>query len=130
MLKTLDAKQIHHVADQVWHKIKGAPLSLGKQYISDSDIEFALKEGAKVWNHVRKAMLNELIESWFNEFAGRDGFSLLADLNISREQLLEEILVFAQPVVAEMLASGFIEQRIEAQLGDFYNSPVVAELLG
>jgi hypothetical protein len=29
-----------------------------------------------------------------------------------------------------MLASGFIEQRIEAQLSDFYNSPVVAELLG
>ena len=135
LLKTLDAKQIHHVADQIWHKIKGAPLSLGKQYVSDNDIEFALNEGAKVWNHFRqtayaKDMLNELIAAWFNEFAGRDGLSILADLNISREQLLEEILVFAQPVVAAMLASGFIEQRIEAQLSDFYNSPVVAELLG
>lgn len=135
LLKTLDAKQIHHVADQIWHKIKGAPLSLGKQYVSDNDIEFALNEGAKVWNHFRqtayaKDMLNELIAAWFNEFSGRDGLSILADLNISREQLLEEVLVFAQPVVAAMLASGFIEQRIEAQLSDFYNSPVVAELLG
>lgn len=133
LLKTLDAKQIHHVADQMWHKIKGAPLSLGKQYVSDTDIDFALSEGAKVWNHFRltayaQEMLNELIGAWFNEFASRDGVSLLADFNISREQLVAEILVFAQPVVAQMLADGFISERIEAQLSSFYNSSVVAEL--
>ncbi|MFO1390687.1 MAG: hypothetical protein U1E94_00460 [Agitococcus sp.] len=135
LLKTLDAKQIHHVADQLWHKIKGAPLSIGKQYIADSDIDFAINEGLKVWNHFRKTtyaqeMLNELIAAWFNTFADRDGVSLLADLNISREQLVTEILVFAQPVIAQMLASGFIEQRIEVQLQAFYESSVVAELLG
>lgn len=135
LLKTLDAKQIHHVADQLWHKIKGAPLSIGKQYIADSDIDFAINEGLKVWNHFRKTtyaqeMLNELIAAWFNTFTDRDGVSLLADLNISREQLVTEILVFAQPVIAQMLASGFIEQRIEVQLQAFYESSVVAELLG
>ncbi|MCB1673883.1 MAG: hypothetical protein KDI00_04380 [Pseudomonadales bacterium] len=135
LLKTLDAKQIHHVADQLWHKIKGAPLSIGKQYIADSDIDFAINEGLKVWNHFRQTtyaqeMLNELIAAWFNTFADRDGVSLLADLNISREQLVTEILVFAQPVIAQMLASGFIQQRIDVQLKAFYDSPVVAELLG
>ncbi|PTQ91084.1 hypothetical protein [Agitococcus lubricus] len=134
LLRTLDAKQIHHVADQLWHKIKGSPLSVIQQYINDNDIEFATQEGVKLWNHFRqtayaKSLLQELIGVWFNHFAHKDGVSLLADLQISRDDLVREINAFAEPVVAEMLASGFLAERIEAQLSEFYGSEAVSKLL-
>ena len=135
LLRTLDAKQIHHVADQVWHKIKGAPLSVPQQYVKDADIDFAAKTGVDLWNHFRRTdyaagMLKELIGVWFSQFAGRDGLSLLADVGLSRDALLKEIKLFAQPVAAELLASGFLEQRIRAQLTEFYGQEAVAAILG
>lgn len=134
LLKTLDAKQIHHVADQLWHKVRALPLSVVKQYINQQDIEFGVKTGVTLWNHARhtayaQEMLNELISAWYQGFAQQDGVSLLADLNISREQLVQEILLFVQPVVADMLETGFIAARIDAQLSDFYQSEAVAALL-
>lgn len=133
LIKTLDAKQIHHVADQLWHKVKGLPLSVAKQYINQQDIEFGVETGVMLWNHARhtsyaKEMLNELIAAWYNDFAQQDGVSLLASLNISRESLVQDILVFAQSVVADMLATGFIAERIDAQLNEFYNSEAVAQI--
>jgi len=133
LIKTLDAKQIHHVADQLWHKIKGLSLSTVKQYLKPQDIEFGVETGVMLWNHARhtsyaKEMLNELIAAWYNGFAQQDGVSLLASLNISRESLVQDILVFAQSVVADMLATGFIAERIDAQLNEFYNSEAVAQI--
>lgn len=133
LIKTLDAKQIHHVADQLWHKIKGLPLSTAKQYINPQDIEFGVATGVTLWNHARhttyaKEMLNELIASWYHGFAHQDGVSLLASLNVTRESLVQDILVFAQPVVADMLSTGFIAERIDAQLNEFYNSEAVAQI--
>lgn len=133
LIKTLDAKQIHHVADQLWHKIKGLPLSVAKQYINPQDIEFDVTTGVTLWNHARrttyaKEMLNELIAAWYNGFAHQDGVSLLASLNVTRESLVQDILVFAQPIVADMLTTGFIAERIDAQLNEFYNSEAVAQI--
>jgi len=133
LIKTLDAKQIHHVADQLWHKVKGLPLSVAKQYINQQDIEFGVETGVTLWNHARhtayaKEMLNELIAAWYNGFANQDGVSLLASLNVTRDSLVQDILVFAQPVVADMLATGFIAERIDAQLNEFYNSEAVAQI--
>ena len=133
LIKTLDAKQIHHVAEQLWHKIKGLSLSTVKQYLKPQDIEFGVETGVMLWNHARhtsyaKEMLNELIAAWYNGFAQQDGVSLLASLNISRESLVQDILVFAQSVVADMLATGFIAERIDAQLNEFYNSEAVAQI--
>ena len=133
LIKTLDAKQIHHVADQLWHKVKGLPLSVAKQYINPQDIEFGVTTGVALWNHARhtsyaKEMLNELIAAWYDGFANQDGVTLLASLNVTRDSLVQDILVFAQPVVADMLATGFIAERIDAQLNEFYNSEIVAQI--
>lgn len=133
LIKTLDAKQIHHVAEQLWQKVKGQPLSVLKQYLKPQDIEFGVETGITLWNHARrtdyaKEMLNELIAVWYNGFAEQDGVTLLASLGISRDSLVQDILVFAQPVVADMLATGFIAERIDAQLNEFYNSEVVATI--
>ena len=133
LIKTLDAKQIHHVADQLWHKVKGLPLSVAKQYINPQDIEFGVTTGVALWNHARhtsyaKEMLNELIAAWYNAFANQDGVTLLASLNVTRDSLVQDILIFAQPVVADMLATGFIAERIDAQLSEFYNSEAVAQI--
>jgi len=133
LIKTLDAKQIHHVADQLWHKVKGLPLSVAKQYINPQDIEFGVTTGVALWNHARhtsyaKEMLNELIAAWYDGFAHQDGVTLLASLNVTRDSLVQDILVFAQPVVADMLATGFIAERIDAQLSEFYTSEAVAQI--
>ena len=132
-LTTLDAKQIHHVADQMWHKIKAEPLSVAQQYMGEDDIDFGSKVGIDIWNHVRQTpyaqeLIKELIAVWFNQFAHKDGLALLADLNINREIILKEAQLFAEPVVVEMLQSGFLAERINAQLTDFYSLDIVSQL--
>jgi hypothetical protein len=101
--------------------------------MSDADIEFGSKVGIEVWNHLRQTtyvqeLLKEMIAVWFSNFANKDGLSLLADVNISREALVQEIILFAQPVAADMLASGFLAERVKAQLSDFYSLDIVAQL--
>jgi hypothetical protein len=118
----------------MWHKIKAAPLSTAQQYMSEDDIEFGSKVGIDIWNHVRQTpyaqeLLKELIAVWFNQFAHKDGLSLLAELNINREIILKEAQLFAEPVVVEMLQSGFLAERIKAQLSDFYGLDIVGQLL-
>jgi len=134
LLRTLDAKQIHHVADQMWHKIKAAPLSTAQQYMGEADIEFGSKIGIDVWNHVRQtpyaqALLKELIAVWFSQFADKDGLTLLADFNINREIIVKEAQLFAEPVVVEMLQSGFLAERITVQLTEFYSLDIVSQVL-
>ncbi|MDO8416982.1 MAG: hypothetical protein Q7S87_12310 [Agitococcus sp.] len=133
LLRTLDAKQIHHVADQMWHKIKSAPLSTAQQYMGEADIEFGSKIGIDIWNHVRQtpyaqALLKELIAVWFSQFADKDGLTLLADFNINREIIVKEAQLFAEPVVVEMLQSGFLAERITAQLTEFYSLDIVSQV--
>lgn len=133
LIRTLDAKQIHHVAEQMWHKIRAEPLSTSQQYLNNSDIEFASQVGIDVWNHLRQtpymqALLKELIAVWFNTFAHKDGLTLLADVNITREILLKEAQLFAEPVVVEMLQSGFLAERVTAQLTEFYSLDVVSQI--
>ncbi len=133
LIRTLDAKQIHHVAEQMWHKIKAQPLSTSQQYLNNSDIEFASQVGIDIWNHLRQtlymqALVKELIAVWFNTFADKDGLTLLADVNITREILLKEAQLFAEPVVVEMLQSGFLAERVSAQLTEFYSLDVVSQI--
>ncbi len=133
LIRTLDAKQIHHVAEQMWHKIKAEPLSTSQQYLNNSDIEFASQVGIDIWNHLRQtpymqALLKELIAVWFNTFAHKDGLTLLADVNITREILLKEAQLFAEPVVVEMLQSGFLAERVTVQLTEFYSLDIVSQI--
>lgn len=133
LIRTLDAKQIHHVAEQMWHKIKAAPLSTVQQYMNEGDIEFAADVGVDIWNHIRQTayaqdLLKEMIGVWFSQFASKDGLSLLADLHITRAVLLQEITLFAQPVVADMLSSGYLAERVQAQLTEFYSLDFVSQL--
>jgi hypothetical protein len=131
----LDGKQIHHVAEQLWHKLRAQPLSDVRKYFGEKDIDQFADIAEEAWNHIRRtdyvrAQVKAGVESWFSRNGGRTASALLADLGVSREVLLAEIRVHARVLVGEMTASGFLEQRLREQLAEFYGSDTVNGLLG
>lgn len=80
-------------------------------------------------NTLRASITEELIAVWFSQFADKDGLTLLADFNINREIIVKEAQLFAEPVVVEMLQSGFLAERITAQLTEFYSLDIVSQVL-
>lgn len=134
IVNALDSKQIHQIAEYVWHEVKAEPLSKGTSYLKSGDVELAVSVGSDVWNHFRQTayaqqMLSTLLAHWFSRNGEKSALTLLAELNISRETLLQEIIVSAQPVVAELLASGFFAERVRSQLEAFYSLESVSQLL-
>lgn len=131
----LDGKQIHHVAEQLWHKLRPQPLSDVRKYFGEKDIDQLAAIAEEAWNHIRRtdyvrAQVRTGIDSWFSRNGSRKALELLADLGVSRDDLMAEIKTTARVIVGEMAASGFLESRIRAQLAEFYGSDAVSGLLG
>ncbi|HEX5362523.1 MAG TPA: hypothetical protein VFW49_15780 [Fluviicoccus sp.] len=131
----LDARQIHNVAEQLWNKSRGLPLSTARQYFNEKDLDQLSYIIEEAWNHIRRtdyirAQVKTGIDGWFSRNGNRKAGDVLADLGVSRDILLAEIKTSARVIVGEMAASGFLEARVREQLAAFYGSDVVSGLLG
>ena len=131
----LDARQIHQVAEQLWHKSRALPLSTLRQYFGEKDIDQLSYIIEEAWNHIRRtdyiqAQVKTGIDSWFSRNGSRNASAVLADLGVSRELLLAEIRTTGGVIVNEMVASGFVEARVREQLSAFYGGATAVKLLG
>ncbi|HET8705467.1 MAG TPA: hypothetical protein VFM46_04110 [Pseudomonadales bacterium] len=132
--KSLDENRIRTVAQQFWENVKFKNLSAGAAYIDVSDFDDFAFIAKNIWNHLRQTdyarqLVKELVHEWFQQWGRENVLNLLENLGVSRGQIVAEVKIMAVPLINEGLLSGFIEERIRAQLEPFYSGEAVTAIL-
>lgn len=133
--KSLGEENIKRVAKNVWTTVENEKLDLAKRYIKPDDIDQANQISREIWLDIRKLpalksiflfVVDELVgylktqsvTAWFDQLGG-DTELLKSELHLNLEILLKDAL-----------DSGYLEERIRANLAPFYESDAVTDLLG
>lgn len=75
------------------------------------------------------ALSHAVVDAFFEAFGGYTPVELLAELDLQRDDLVEDAVRFAPSVVESMIGSGELEALLRAELAPFYASDAVAGLL-
>ena len=71
-----------------------------------------------------------IVDGFFDRFGGYTPTELLDELELSREDLIADLVRIAPAVVDALREAGDLERMVRAQLEPFYTSPEVIALLG
>ena len=135
VIETLRDPTTREAALQVWDLVAKEPVVGLRHYATREQItgvvdavhDLAIATLAS--EHV--AHLGEVIvDAFFDRFGGYTPTELLDELDLSREDLVADLVRIAPSVVAALQESGDLERFARAQLEPFYASPEVSALLG
>lgn len=132
--KSLDENRIRTVAQQFWENVKFKKLATASAYIDVTDFDDFAFIAKNIWNHLRqteysKQLIEQLVQEWFQHWGRDNVLNMLENLGITRSQIVAEAKLLAVPLINEGLLSGYLEERIRAQLEPFYSSDTVTAIL-
>ena len=135
LIKRLDNRTLRGMALEIWQGLKHAPVGHFKREIRQLDLEEFFVLGYAYWGDLRKskyfiALLDAGIDSFYSQYGGETLTTLLDDLGITPDMMIDEGMRFAPPVIKLLAKKKMLEPTIRRQLADFYASPAVAEILG
>ncbi|MFN8475824.1 MAG: hypothetical protein U0822_26830 [Anaerolineae bacterium] len=123
---TLDPPTMRKLGDEIWNA--NAPKTMA-EIAGDFDVEAveaAIEAARLFWLHYRQtdlfyAIVAEVVDRFFERYGESDIRSLLEEMGITQDVVLEEAYAFAIPVIEHGLASGYLERRLRKRLGAFYS---------
>jgi hypothetical protein len=134
VVETLRDPTTREAVLQVWDEIAEEPVAGLSAYATREDI-------ARVVDAVHDLAITTLateqvghlgeviVESFFEQFGGYTPTELLDELDISREDLVADLVRIAPAAVEALRETGDLERLLRAQLEPFYSSAEVAALL-
>lgn len=132
--KSLDENRIRTVAQQFWENVKFNKLAQGIAYIEITDFDDFAFIAKNIWNHLRetdyaKQLMQELVHEWFQQWGRENVLNMLENLGVTRSLIVAETKILATPLINEGLLSGYLEERIRAQLEPFYSGEAASTIL-
>lgn len=123
--KTLDAPTMRQLGDEIWNDNAHETMAELSSYVDPTSLEGIMVLVRRFWLHYRQtaffhAIVEQVVEGFFERYGERDVRSLLEDMGITQDIIIEEAYAFAIPVIEHGLASGYLERRIRQRLGAFY----------
>ncbi len=97
-----------------------------------ADVADALHDlaiGALATDHAAD-LVGSLVDAFVDRFGGYTPTELLAELDLTRDDLVADAVALAAPLVEALRTSGELEVLVRAELEPFFSSPEVAGLLG
>lgn len=76
------------------------------------------------------ALVDALVDGFFAVYGGHPVSTLVDDLGITRDELVEQAAALVPPLLAKAVESGEVERLLRARLEPFYSSAEVAGILG
>ncbi len=135
MAKThLTDQQVKKMLQQGWESLKNRPVSTLRQHAPAQTVEESGEMAQDLWNHLRQTLLaaSQLqtgVMAWHDRNATRPLADLLTDLHITPELVQRALEPVVLPLVRHAIDSGYLRQRIEHSLRQFYESAPAQVLL-
>lgn len=129
-----DDEKLYHFQAGLWHKIKTKPLTVLRDYIEVQDLTNTVALGHEIWDHMRqtdylKQQLHDGLYAWYQRNQQHSFAVLLRDLNINEALVTQELNQLLQPIIHNMVASGYLRERSRELLRSFYYSDQTKKLL-
>ncbi|WP_180107559.1 hypothetical protein [Acinetobacter sp. YH12085] len=129
-----DDHKLYHFQANLWHKIKALPVSVLKNYVEVQDLPQTVAMGHEIWYFMRqseymKQQVHDGVYAWYVRNAERPFDLLLRDLNIDEALIQHELQNLLNPIVQQMIESGYIRERSRLYLEQFYYSSEALKIL-
>ncbi|WP_180126653.1 MULTISPECIES: hypothetical protein [unclassified Acinetobacter] len=129
-----DDHKLYHFQANLWHKIKALPVSVLKNYVEVQDLPQTVAMGHEIWDFMRqseymKQQVHDGVYAWYVRNAERSFDLLLRDLNIDEALIQHELQNLLNPIVQQMIESGYIRERSRLYLEQFYYSSEALKIL-
>ncbi len=130
-----DDDKLYHFQANLWHKIKAMPVSVLKKYIEVQDLPQTVGLGHEIWDFMRqsdymKQQVHDGVYAWYIRNQERPFDLLLRDLNIDESLIQHELQGLLNPIVQQMIGSGYLRARSRQYLEQFYYSNETLRILG
>ncbi|MCB0908084.1 MAG: hypothetical protein KDB63_13305 [Nocardioidaceae bacterium] len=76
------------------------------------------------------ALVGSLVDAFVDRFGGYTPTELLDELDLTRDDLVTDVVALAAPLVEALRTSGELDSLLRAELEPFFGSPEVTDLLG
>ncbi|MGE8573193.1 MAG: hypothetical protein ACN6NW_14320 [Acinetobacter amyesii] len=129
-----DDHKLYHFQANLWHKIKALPVSVLKNYVEVQDLPQTVAMGHEIWDFIRqseymKQQVHDGVYAWYVRNAERSFDLLLRDLNIDEALIQHELQNLLNPIVQQMIESGYLRERSRLYLEQFYYSSEALKIL-
>ncbi len=120
---------------EVWDLQAAEPISALREYLTRQDLRELLEiiqqiiVAGRNLDYVGVA-LDECVDVFFDRYGTTDVATLLADVGISRDVLVDTVQAFAPPVIETLRREGRLDALVRARLEPFFASEHVLALLG
>jgi len=133
LMGALDPEAMRALVDEVWDEVGPMRLSDAFKLIGSHDLEDFVVLGYEFWQRYRKTryfreISRELVDYFFTKYSGESLLSLLDEVGVTSQMVIEELQGFVPPLLAHARQTGLIEQRIRAHLEGFYASEAAIAL--
>lgn len=134
-LKTLLTDDLlQESALEIWASLKGMTVAEARRTVSAEDVEELFVIGYEHWRRVRKtpyysAMIDAGVASFFDKYGKSPLTTLLDEMGVSRELILQDVLRFGAPALAALKKKKLLEPMLRRWLSPFYTSAAAIKLL-
>jgi hypothetical protein len=130
----LDADFVRTLADDLWAAVSVTPLPEVFSLLGEQDLEDLVVTVLEFWLRFRKspylrAVIAEGVSYFFEKYGAEAISDVIDDMGVTREMVVDELLTYLRPVVRHAASTGFLAERVRAQLTPFYHSDTCAKLL-
>jgi hypothetical protein len=121
-------------AMEIWDLHADEPISDLREYLTRQELRElvvlvqAIIESARGTDYVG-ALLDECIDVFFEQYGSRDVASLLPEIGVSRDDLVDELRRFLPPLIEAARSTGQLDALIRARLKPFFTSKQVLAIL-
>ena len=134
----LDVFQRDEFRDMVldlWEENRGRTLGSYRNLVSRLDVEELFVMIYEYWKYLRhtdvfRDVVNAGIDTVFEKFGDYDLTTLLQDIGLTREMMLDDALRFAPPVIKVLKRKKLLAPLLRQQLAGFYESDEALKILG
>jgi hypothetical protein len=134
LTSALDADFVRTLADDLWAAVSVTPLPEVFALLGEQDLEDLVVTVLEFWLRFRKspylrAVIAEGVGYFFEKYGAEAISDVIDDMGVTRAMVVDELLTYLRPVVEHAAATGFLAERVRAQLAPFYASDACAKLL-